>query len=324
MKAFTFGKFLPFHLGHEAMIRFALVKCDKLTVIVCKEESELITGCLRKKWIEESFINEDKLEVIIFEYCKDELPSTSETSESVSKSWSEVFLHLVPECKRVITSEPYGNYVAQFMRIEHIPFDPDRITVPISGTQIRHKPEENLKHLPFAVKRHYIRKIVIGGTESTGKSTLSAKLAEHYNCRLITEAGRDLIANSNYFTIDDLYKVIEEHSRRIKEAILANCPFIIMDTDIYTTLSYALFVFHEKLNIPQEYLELNEANLYLYLSRDIPFIQDGSRLDENRRNLLDVSHRSTLNSYGVKYILIEGHWEERRLQAIELINRILK
>ena len=34
IKAFVFGKFLPFHKGHEAMINFALTKCDFLAVFI--------------------------------------------------------------------------------------------------------------------------------------------------------------------------------------------------------------------------------------------------------------------------------------------------
>jgi HTH-type transcriptional repressor of NAD biosynthesis genes len=40
IKAFVFGKFYPFHKGHEAMINFALSKCDFLSVLVCSSDKE--------------------------------------------------------------------------------------------------------------------------------------------------------------------------------------------------------------------------------------------------------------------------------------------
>ena len=61
IKAFVFGKFLPFHKGHEAIINFALTKCDFLTVLVCCSDKENITAMTRQKWIEKTFENEPKL-----------------------------------------------------------------------------------------------------------------------------------------------------------------------------------------------------------------------------------------------------------------------
>jgi HTH-type transcriptional regulator, transcriptional repressor of NAD biosynthesis genes len=49
IKAFVFGKFLPFHKGHQAMINFALTKCDYLSVLICCSDKENIDGLIRQK-----------------------------------------------------------------------------------------------------------------------------------------------------------------------------------------------------------------------------------------------------------------------------------
>ena len=51
MKAFVFGKFYPFHLGHKALIDFALQNNDYVEVMVCAKEKERLSGELRKSWI---------------------------------------------------------------------------------------------------------------------------------------------------------------------------------------------------------------------------------------------------------------------------------
>ena len=66
IKAFVFGKFLPFHKGHEAMINFALTKCDFLAVLVCCSDKENITAMTRQKWIEKTFENQSKIEIKSF------------------------------------------------------------------------------------------------------------------------------------------------------------------------------------------------------------------------------------------------------------------
>src|SRR5690348_9766336 len=108
-KAFVFGKFLPFHQGHEAMINYALTKCDFLTVLVCCSDKETIPGTVRSSWIQKSFQNDKKVEVRIFNYLESELPNTSETSKQVSETWAKIFKLQFPDYSLLITSEEYGN-----------------------------------------------------------------------------------------------------------------------------------------------------------------------------------------------------------------------
>jgi len=97
IKAFVVGKFLPFHKGHEAMIHFALSKCDFLTVLVCCSDKENINDITRKRWIKQSFEGYENIEVKSFNYLESELPNTSESSREVSEVWSVIFKKLFPD-----------------------------------------------------------------------------------------------------------------------------------------------------------------------------------------------------------------------------------
>ena len=123
MKAFVFGKFYPFHKGHQALIDFALQNNDYVEVMVCAEEKEKLTGELRKSWIEASFANSENLKVLVFKYKEEDYANTSEASWEVSKQWSEVFKTYFPDFERVVTSEAYGEMIAQLMNIEHQLFE---------------------------------------------------------------------------------------------------------------------------------------------------------------------------------------------------------
>ncbi len=96
VKAFIFGKFLPFHKGHEAMINFALTKCDFLTVLVCCSDKENMPATTRQKWIEKTFETERKIEIKSYNYLESELPNSSESSQEVSKVWSAKFKEFFP------------------------------------------------------------------------------------------------------------------------------------------------------------------------------------------------------------------------------------
>lgn len=322
-KAFVFGKFLPFHKGHEAMINFALSKCEFLTVLVCCSDKESIPDTFRKVWIEKVFEKEKNIEIKTFNYLESELPNTSESSESVSKIWADIFKKQLPDYSLLITSEEYGNFVAAFMNIQHIAFDIPKKLFPVSATAVRNDVFTNWEYLPDSVKPDLSVKVVILGTECTGKTTLTEKLAKHFNCSFVLEAGRDIIANSNSFTFDDLYLVATEHAKRIDKTILADNPLVIIDTDIHTTKSYSRFTFEKELEISVDIYNSNKANLYLYLNNDVEYLQDGTRLSEAARNLLDLSHRQVLTDHDIDFIEIRGDWDERFDKAVEQINKLI-
>jgi len=323
VKAFVFGKFLPFHKGHEAMMNFALTKCDFLTVLVCCSDKESIPDTFRKAWIEKAFEKKKNIEIRTFNYFESELPNTSESSESVSKIWADIFKKQLPDYSLLITSEEYGNFVAAFMNIQHIAFDIPKKLYPVSATAVRNNFFANWKFLPDTVKPDLLLKVVILGTECTGKTTLTEKLAKHFNCSFVMEAGRDIIANSNSFTFDDLYLVATEHAKRIDKTILADSPLVIIDTDIHTTKSYSRFTFENELEISANIYNSNRANIYLYLNNDVEYLQDGTRLSESERNLLDLSHRQVLKDHNIDIIEVKGDWNERFEKAVEQINKLI-
>jgi HTH-type transcriptional repressor of NAD biosynthesis genes len=322
-KGFVFGKFLPFHKGHEAMIKFALTKCDFLTVLVCCSDKESIRDTFRKAWIEKAFEKQKNIEIRTFNYLESELPNTSETSKEVSEIWADIFKKQLPDYSLLITSEEYGNFVATFMNIQHIAFDIPKKLFPVSATAVRNDLFANWKFLPDSVKPDFAIKVVILGTESTGKTTLAEKLSKHFNCGLVLEAAREIIANSNNFSFDDLHLVAKEHAKRIDETLLANSPLVIIDTDIHTTKSYSRFIFEKELEIPADIYISNRANSYLYLNNDVEYLQDGTRLSEAERNLLDISHRQVLADHNIEIIEIKGDWDERFKKAVEQINKLI-
>lgn len=323
-KAFVFGKFLPFHKGHEAMIRFAQTHCDFLTILICCSNHENIGSNIRQQWMKDSFRNEKHIEIIVFEYREEELPNTSESSREVSKIWSAAFKKRLPEHTLLITSEPYGEFVAAYMNIQHIAFDIPRHFFPVSGSAIRQNLITQWAFLPDAVKKHFAIKVVLLGTESTGKTTLSEQLSKHYGCSLVMEAGRDLIPDSNAFTENDLYLVAGEHAKRIENCTTGPHPLTIIDTDIHITISYGKMFFGHSINVPADVYELHKSHLYLYLCNDVAHVQDGTRLDEKERNFLDVSHRETLKEYNIGFHEINGDWETRFKKAVSHIDALLQ
>jgi len=323
-KGFVFGKFMPFHKGHEAMIRFALSHCDIVSVLVCCSNRETLPAAVRESWVAATFRDEPRVQVLVYRYDEHLLPNTSETSAAVSAVWAKQFKQFFPDHHIVVTSEPYGELVADYMGITHIPFDMQKSRYPVSATKIRANLPASWAYLPDSVRASLITKVVLLGTESTGKTTLTGRLAAHFNCSAVMEAGRDIVADSNDFGIDDLYLIAGEHARRINGQVTGESPLLIIDTDIHITLSYGEHAFGKVLDIAPSVFESNKADLYLYLNNDAPYVQDGTRLGEEERNLLDQSHRRVLQRYGIPIEEIKGDWEERFEQAVILVEQLMQ
>jgi HTH-type transcriptional regulator, transcriptional repressor of NAD biosynthesis genes len=322
-KAFVFGKFMPFHKGHEAMINFALTQCDFLSVLVCCSDKETMPAAWRVQWIKQTYLHDPRVEVLPYLYEEASLPSTSVASETVSFVWAKEFRRLFPDHSIVVTAEPYGDMVAGFMGITHIPFSKRQHTV--SATDLRQDLFEHWNYLPDSVKATLVTKVVVLGTESTGKTTMATRLAAYFDGQMIAEAGRDLIPNSNHFTIDDLYTVAAAHAANINRAATGPKPLLLIDTDVHITTSYGEFALGESLTVSDSVYNSNKADLYLYLNNDVMHIQDGTRLHETERDRLDFSHRRTLERFGIQYEEIGGsNWDARFETAVKLVKELIR
>jgi HTH-type transcriptional regulator, transcriptional repressor of NAD biosynthesis genes len=72
-----------------------------------------------------------------------------------------------------------------------------RELVSISGTKIRENPYQHWDYLPEVVRPCFVKKVCIFGPESTGKSTLTKKLAEHFHTSYVHEYARPFLDLKN-------------------------------------------------------------------------------------------------------------------------------
>ncbi|MBK9452127.1 MAG: AAA family ATPase [Bacteroidetes bacterium] len=214
--------------------------------------------------------------------------------------------------------------MANIMGIRHIAFDLQKQLFPVSATAIRSDLLANWEYLPDSVKPYFCIKVAILGTESTGKTTLATALAKHYGCGLVLEAARGIVENSNAFSLSDLQSVVTAHTSNIHAASCGISPLIVIDTNLYTTLSYSLFSLEQELQVSASDVATNRADLCLYLCKDAPYFQDGTRLSEQSRDRLDDSHRKVLREKGIEFVEIDGNWNQRFHRSTQWIDQLLK
>ncbi|RYE93236.1 MAG: transcriptional regulator, partial [Myxococcales bacterium] len=199
-RGLVLGKFMPPHLGHLYLTEFAQAHVDHLTVVVGSLAREPIAGELRHRWMSELL---PRATVV---HLTDELPQDPSEHPDFWTLWREALRRVLPgPVDEVFASEPYGERLARELGASFVPVDIARAAVPVSGTAIRTDPMRHWDYLPRCVRPYFARRVCVFGPESTGKSTLAARLAAHYATVCVPEYARTYLeARAGHLTADDL------------------------------------------------------------------------------------------------------------------------
>jgi HTH-type transcriptional repressor of NAD biosynthesis genes len=320
-KGLVLGKFMPLHKGHEALINFALQHCEELVVMLCVSDKEPISGELRKAWLDTTFRHNDRVKISLVAYDEAVLPNSSVSSREISALWAAYIGKHFPGIEVFISSEPYGEYVAEYLGIEHRSFDQERKVVQVSASAILGNPFQHWDYIAEAARPYFVKKVCISGSESTGKSTLTEKLGHYFETAFVPEMAREVIETTEEVVFNDLLKIATLHARTINERLPLAKKLLICDTDVNITKSYAQYLFNQPLVVPEWIDAANQFDLHLFLDTNCPYVQDGTRLSEAERNVLSGFHEKQLQEQGIKYVTISGGWEERFERAKEVIRK---
>lgn len=320
-KGLVLGKFMPLHIGHLALFEFAGKQCEELVILLCYTSNEPITGALRESWLKDTVAETPNMLVVSFRYDEDILPNTSISSREISLQWSNVIKNILPDIDTVFSSELYGDYLAEFLGIKHIAFDLKRKLFPVSASAILKNPLLNWDYIAPAARPYFLKKVVLLGTESTGKSTLAEKLAGYFNAGYVPEMAREIIEKTEDCRPEHLLEIADVHAKEILKRTEKADRLLFIDTDINITKSYSKYLFNKTIDIPDWIEAANKAHLYLFLEDDSGFVQDGTRLPDEERKKLSLFHKEQLKETRIAYFSIHGSWNERFDSAIMIIKK---
>ena len=169
-----------------------------------------------------------------------------------------------------------------------------------------------------------IKKIAIVGPESTGKSTLSAQLAAHYQTVWVPEFARGYCEQlTGACSWQDEINMFYGQLQLEKELLPMANKLLICDTTFITVKIWSDHVFGKT---PQEVLDAlphHKYDLYLLMDIDMPWEEDPLRdFPHLREHFMDIWHQE-LNALNANYNLISGMGEERLKNARQAINTFL-
>ena len=168
-------------------------------------------------------------------------------------------------------------------------------------------------------------KICIFGPESTGKSTLAARLAAHFETRFVPEYAKELIASQNgAVTPEDIPRIARGQMEREDRLAAESGRLLICDTDLITTLIWSEWLFGSCPDWIREEAGKRAYDLYLLTDIDVPWVDDVHRfLPEDRANFL-ARCEEELVKRGIPYRKLSGSWEARFGAACEAIDKLIK
>lgn len=363
------GKFAPFHYGHKFVIDTALEKMDQVVVLVYSNpDFPDMPAHVRANWIRS--IYKDKP---VYVFTPENPPPNDAddfTQREFVKQWLEQHRSTLPFNSKNWIDTVYGSdeYIPGFARhIEagHSMVDAKRSKHAVSGTEVR----EYMKALEHSAsiddygstrydeKGFYdfwftpdvvtaelrfwmqpIKKVVFLGAESTGKSTLTERMAKEFNVVHVAEYGREYYEKKGgELELQDYVNIAKEHRRLEaratvelakkmgrysdkKPSSLVNSEaqsYLFIDTNAITTLFFSYY--YNQGGLPELHGLANECNNRYHhvfvCADDIGFEQDGWRDNEIWRGRMQGMVLHDLDSRGIHYTVVRGDLEQRVQQV---------
>ena len=326
------GAFNPLHIKHVECIIKAATICRKLYIVISQAEKyETIDIRVKYRWIYRITKHLSNVKILILE---DKTESKADYTEDL---WDD-------DCRKV--KEMIGKHIDAvfcgsdydessfwnkcYPDSEFIVFERDKY---ISSTAIRKDVYGHWDWLPLEVRPYFVKKVLLIGGESTGKSTLTINLAKYYNTNFLEEVGRELseLSGTDKMMLkEDYVKILLEHKDKELKLKESSNKLLFIDTDCLITKFYMEFLKDDGIEknavLADAIAKINNYDLILFLTPDVEFVQDGTRNEEikNERKMYSDKIREIYTESGFKYHVISGSYEERFLKAVDLIDNMLK
>ena len=336
-----FGRFCPPHRGHLYQIMVASTRCEHLIVVIsdnkyqteniCQEAGlPTITYQLRKQWIGQQVQDMSHIQVRVLD--ETDIPLYPDGWEM----WSERMREVVPEPidAFLVGDSDYDQPLHKYFPESSIElFDPARSRYPISATEIRKDILNNWHYILGPARPFFAKKVLIAGTESCGKTTLTKCLAKLYNTSWSEEVGRYyaekyLGGDETIYTDEDFGRMAHLQAEQDYQALRTANKVCFFDTDAVVTDYYSELYMNHRNKLVEAYINPDKYDVLLFLTPDVKWVADGQRLNgsQERREMLNSRLLDMYREFGFgdKIIMVGGDYNQRLTSAIRIVDDMLQ
>ena len=168
-----------------------------------------------------------------------------------------------------------------------------------------------------------LKRIAIIGPESTGKTWLANKLAEHFKTEYVEEFARSYFDYKDYsYSVDDL---VEIGIRQLKneDALASTCNKIVFcDTDFIVLKIWSEIVFGFVPDWIEHKVSTHIYDLYLLCNTDVAWVNDPLRNNKHNRKHIYNMFETELQKNNLNYRVVKDTGERRFYNAIDFVNEI--
>ncbi|PQB05798.1 AAA family ATPase [Aureitalea marina] len=169
-------------------------------------------------------------------------------------------------------------------------------------------------------------RFVFFGPESTGKTTLAAQIADHFDTVWVEEQMRSYLQNKLdetglTCTREDLLPIamgqMAEENLKAQGRKLIFCDTNLVQLETYAQYYYQGFC-------PEAILQANKRNHYVHYfltDIDVPWVADDLRDRPNSREELFTIFERKLMDYGLPYTVLSGTLEDRLKVAVSIVHQ---
>ena len=183
-----------------------------------------------------------------------------------------------------------------------------------------------------------LKKVVVIGPESTGKSTLCEQLARYYKTSWVKEYAREyLLKNGTDYKYENLLDIargqieaeeltVERWQMAEKLSTINYQPStLFIDTDMYVMKVWCEFVFEKCHHWILNRIVERPYDLYLLCNVDLPWVKDELREypDLESRKKLYHHYKDIMVNQKVPWVNISGNYEERLLKSVAAVDELL-
>lgn len=169
-----------------------------------------------------------------------------------------------------------------------------------------------------------VARVVLTGSESTGKTTLAGRLAAHYGTVASREFVREYaLERDNLLGFADHGPIARGQMAAEDDAVARATRVAFMDTDLVSTVVYCDHYFGRCPAWIANAAVERAADLYLLMNVDVPWVPDPARDRGDRRDEMHALFRGRLEALHLPYVEIGGDWDARFAAAARAVDALL-
>ena len=319
------GDFEPLHLGHLQDINQAAALVEHLHIIITEKDKQhpRFAATLQDKarWVQIACQHFDFITVHTTDSLGIHIKGSYDNHLTIDDTIGK---HLGLDCALFFVQD-----TVNFNNLSNCPIQILPPTL-FDSVAIFERPTHHFYAIATPARSHYTQTVCIVGGESSGKTTLVHKLANHFGATYALEMGRlythsDLGGTEIGLQYSDYPHIAADHLHAIEVARkTATAPIVIIDTDFVTTQAFCQTYEGKSHPFLSSCIDNFKMDYTIMLTNNTPWVADGMRSlgTTDKRLAFAQTLQTIMQKHHIHpYVISDSDYHQRYMQAVNFIHQ---